>query len=329
MTRTEENQITQALREALVNTLTHADYFNDINHIVITKTENKLKFENPGVMLVKIEEAINGTKSVCRNSSLHNIFRKIGLCERQGKGVERIFKNWKKDLLTDPVLNSIDTTTSLELTLQDGKTIDAIRMMTNEFGDNYSNLKILHKNILILTAINDGWCNHTVLSENLKGNYTGRDITLALPYLEKRGFLVGKVEKRNKYYLLSLQANLQAKSHENHNELQLDLFDINLNNKSKLTQHCENINHEENLKSLVPHHFFISRKKKPQILKELVLKICDKQFVSKKVLEKVLGISEPALGSHLRVLVKDGLLELAYPQQPTHQDQAYRSKDTV
>ncbi|MBF4101780.1 hypothetical protein INT82_08000 [Mannheimia haemolytica] len=43
LTRTEENEITDGLREALINAITHADYFNNVRHLKVIKTkDNKL-----------------------------------------------------------------------------------------------------------------------------------------------------------------------------------------------------------------------------------------------------------------------------------------------
>lgn len=66
LTRTEENEITKSLREALVNAIAHADYFNDSRHLKIVKTQNQICFENAGTMLVDIQHAIVGNRSECR-----------------------------------------------------------------------------------------------------------------------------------------------------------------------------------------------------------------------------------------------------------------------
>ena len=80
----------------------------------------------------------------------------------------------------------------------------------------------------------------------------------------------------------------------------------------------------KSLKSIVPNDFYIKKKKNRKKLKELVLALCDDQFVTKKSLAKLLGITEPALWLHLKEFVAQGMLELAFPQQPTHKDQSYR-----
>ena len=201
LTRSEDNLITGSLREAFVNMLTHADYLNTRVTLKVSKISNTLIFENPGAMLVSILEAQSGKKSECRNSILHNMFRRIGLCEREGKGIETIFSNYRKELLTTPVLDTDSEKTSLTLTLQDSSVIQANQQLQHKLGANYQNLdNDLYKKILLLTALNGGWINHPILSEKLEKDYHSRDITLALPTLERKGLLLGKGEKKDKFY---------------------------------------------------------------------------------------------------------------------------------
>ena len=203
LTRTEDNLITNALREAFINTLTHSDYFNDRVTIKISQSLNALIFENPGVMLVSVADAQSGVKSECRNAILHNMFRRIGLCEREGKGIETIFSNYRKELLTAPLLSTDAEKTTLTLTLQDSAVIQANQQLQNKLGKRYENLDSdLYKKILLLTTLNDGWINHSILFEKLEQDHHSRDITLALPALERKGMLLGKGEKKEKFYLL-------------------------------------------------------------------------------------------------------------------------------
>ena len=80
----------------------------------------------------------------------------------------------------------------------------------------------------------------------------------------------------------------------------------------------------ESLKNIVPSDFYRKKKKNRKKLKELVFTLCSDQFVTKKSLAKLLGITESALWLHLKEFVEQGMLELAFPQQPTHKDQSYR-----
>ena len=364
LTRSEDNLITGALREAFINMLTHSDYLNDRVTLKISQTSNTLNFENPGVMLVSILEAQSGKKSICRNAILHNMFRRIGLCEREGKGIETIFSNYRKELLTTPVLSTDSEKTLLTLTLQDSSVIQASQQLQQQLGVQYQNLdNDLYKKILLLAALNGGWIKHSILSEKLEKDYHSRDITLALPALERKVLLFGKGEKKDKFYVLpwidvgdlkeiygkrhevtlstqlsfdveglveeaNLEANLEAKNKNTlvYYSFDLDEFGRTIKDNRTIINELDDLNQDflNKLKNIVPDDFYIKRKKNRKKLKELVLTLCSDQFVTKKSLAKLLGMTEPALLLHLKEFVEQGMLELAFPQQPTHKDQSYR-----
>ena len=364
LTRSEDNLITGALREAFINMLTHSDYLNDRVTLKISQTSNTLNFENPGVMLVSILEAQSGKKSICRNAILHNMFRRIGLCEREGKGIETIFSNYRKELLTTPVLSTDSEKTLLTLTLQDSSVIQASQQLQQQLGVQYQNLdNDLYKKILLLAALNGGWIKHSILSEKLEKDYHSRDITLALPALERKVLLFSKGEKKDKFYVLpwidvgdlkeiygkrhevtlstqlsfdveglveeaNLEANLEAKNKNTlvYYSFDLDEFGRTIKDNRTIINELDDLNQDflNKLKNIVPDDFYIKRKKNRKKLKELVLTLCSDQFVTKKSLAKLLGMTEPALLLHLKEFVEQGMLELAFPQQPTHKDQSYR-----
>jgi len=61
----------RALREALVNTLVHADYTGRASILVI-KDPQGFRFRNPGLLRVPVEQALRGGESDCRNQTLRN-----------------------------------------------------------------------------------------------------------------------------------------------------------------------------------------------------------------------------------------------------------------
>lgn len=72
-TRIDDTPIHQALREALVNTLIHADY-GDRASILVVKQPAGFMFRNPGMMRVPVVQALHGGASDCRNRTLHQLF---------------------------------------------------------------------------------------------------------------------------------------------------------------------------------------------------------------------------------------------------------------
>jgi ATP-dependent DNA helicase RecG len=93
-TRIDDTPIHQALREALVNTLIHADY-TDRASILVVKQASGFVFRNPGMMRVPIAQALHGGASDCRNRTLHQLFLLINLGERAGSGLPKIRTGWE------------------------------------------------------------------------------------------------------------------------------------------------------------------------------------------------------------------------------------------
>lgn len=80
-----------ALREALVNTLVHADYQSLVGSVQIDVRDGNLSFKNPGSMRILPETFFAGGHSYPCNEVLMKLFTAAGLARRQGYGGARIF----------------------------------------------------------------------------------------------------------------------------------------------------------------------------------------------------------------------------------------------
>ena len=92
--RQDDTPLHQALREALVNTLVHADY-SDRASVRIIKRPAGFEFRNPGLLRVPAAAALQGGESDCRNRTLHQMFLMINLGERAGSGLPKIREAWQ------------------------------------------------------------------------------------------------------------------------------------------------------------------------------------------------------------------------------------------
>ncbi len=94
--RIDDTPVHQALREALVNCLIHADY-SDRASVLVVKSPAGFSFRNPGVMRLPIALALHGGASDCRNRTLHQMFLLINLGERAGSGLPKIRSGWEHE----------------------------------------------------------------------------------------------------------------------------------------------------------------------------------------------------------------------------------------
>ncbi len=88
-----ETVVHEAIREALVNALIHADYLGQ-GGVVIEKYKDRFEFSNPGSLLISFDQLLQGNISECRNKSLQTMFTMMGAAEKAGSGVDKIRRGW-------------------------------------------------------------------------------------------------------------------------------------------------------------------------------------------------------------------------------------------
>jgi len=111
----------EAIREALVNTLIHADYLQNFPKVKIEMFDGWINFENSGKMLITKDEYVQGGNSVIRNETLVQLVRLIGIAERQGFGGVKICKTSETLFKQQPEITTDFRETKLKLW-----TIDAL-----------------------------------------------------------------------------------------------------------------------------------------------------------------------------------------------------------
>jgi len=105
----------EAIREALVNTLIHADYLQNFPKVKIEMFDGWINFENSGKMLITKDEYIQGGNSVIRNETLVQLVRLIGIAERQGFGGVKICKTSETLFKQQPEITTDFRETKLKL----------------------------------------------------------------------------------------------------------------------------------------------------------------------------------------------------------------------
>lgn len=117
MFRIDTTPIHKAVREALVNSIVHANYMAG-GSISVEKGFDYFKFENPGNLRIPFEIAKKGGESDQRNPIIHKIFSLVGLGERTGSGLNMIVKVWKRKNWKEPILREVEGLERIEIILE-------------------------------------------------------------------------------------------------------------------------------------------------------------------------------------------------------------------
>jgi len=198
--RQDDTPVHVALREALVNTLVHADYTGRVS-VLVVKRPDMFGFRNPGGLRLPIEQVIRGGESDCRNRILHQMFLLIGLGERGGSGMPKIFSGWQSSHWRQPLLREKNEPeqTLLELHMLDLLPPAVLEALRAQLGPAFERVDALGR-VILATAKIEGVVNHARLSEICTDH--PHDISQALARLEREGLLLSQGQSKGKVYHL-------------------------------------------------------------------------------------------------------------------------------
>lgn len=199
--RKDETPTHVALREALANSLVHAD-FAEVGGIVIEQRPEEYLFANPGKMLISKAQYYKGGITVGRNSILQKMFLLMGMVEQAGSGVNKIFTGWDEANRAFPYVEETDrpdrTILHLpKLCLLESTIVEGLESL---FGDS---IKQLDKNALWALAI--CYTEQEISNESLQYRIKlhRSDITKLLKELCNKDFLCSQGNGRGTTYHLN------------------------------------------------------------------------------------------------------------------------------
>lgn len=198
--RQDDTPVHVALREALVNTLVHADYTGRVS-VLVVKRPDMFGFRNPGGLRLPLDQVIRGGESDCRNRILHQMFLLIGLGERGGSGMPKIFSGWQSRHWRQPLVREKDLPeqTLLEMHMLDLLPDSVLAALQALFGTAFAQVDPLGRSILA-TAMIEGVVNHARMTEICTDH--PHDLSLALARLERDGMLLSQGQSKGKVYHL-------------------------------------------------------------------------------------------------------------------------------
>jgi len=95
-TRIDETPVHRALGEALANALVNANYYGRMG-LVVKKWPGIITISNPGGFRIPFEKALKGGFSDPRNGTILKLFNMLGVGERSGSGIPKVFAVWKEE----------------------------------------------------------------------------------------------------------------------------------------------------------------------------------------------------------------------------------------
>ncbi len=355
--RVDETPVHVALREALVNALIHADYTGRVS-ILVVKQPDGFAFRNPGAMRLPLEDVIDGGQSDCRNRNLQKMFQLAGLGEQAGSGVPRIYRNWREQHWRAPELwDELDPDrTELKLRMVSLLPEDALHELDKRFGLAFRGLSEVQR-LALATVVIEGQVTNVRLQRMTSTH--PRDLTHELSNLVRRGFLTSGGVARGTYYVFP-QDSAEAvttiepeQSKTGASQTTLDLVDQiaansshndgnsshsgqdsshNDGNSSHSDQEDSSHSHGRSSQSqpLDPDVTTIrthDRAARP-VMERAILALCRGRFVPLRELGNLLQRAPRSLRDHyLSPMVKEGRIELRYPDRPNHPAQGYRTVD--
>jgi ATP-dependent DNA helicase RecG len=210
--RIDETEAHHALREAMVNTLAHADHLG-VTGIRIVKSTRGFEFINPGLLMISSDQLWKGGQSVARNPSLQRMFSLIQLGEREGSGGPTMRKAWAHQQFRAPKiwLDTEHHDTHLEMPLESLLAEGVVREAERRFGSSYLEQDELGR-LAIVTALAENEVSHARIVE-VTGAHS-RDVTLKLQELMRKGLLNSDGPLRKKSYFLPPLAGANGDSSE-------------------------------------------------------------------------------------------------------------------
>lgn len=206
--RVDDTPVHEALREALANTLIHADYSGRVS-VLVVKRPDMYGFRNPGRMRIPPELAIHGGNSDCRNRRLQTMFQLVGYGDHAGSGLPKIYTNWAGQHWRRPVLYELPEPeqTLMELRMSSLVPADAVAQLEERLGTRFSFLPDTAR-LALITAQVEGVVSHDRLKQICTDHPA--DLTKMLGGLVRDGLLFPDGAGRGTVYFLPWQRRLKA-----------------------------------------------------------------------------------------------------------------------
>ena len=346
LVRRGESPAHEALREALVNAMVHADH-NGPGGVVIERYADRIELSNPGSLLVSRAQLLAGGVSECRNKALQLMFLMIGGGEKAGSGMDKIRTGWQSQHWRSPRIEETVQPDRVRLLMPMVSLIppEVEVELRQRFGAAYGVLDALSVQALVTAAVEGSVSNGRL--QEIAGKHP-TDITAVLQNLVRLEMLVRQKQRRWASYSLpgdspqsgtgSAADSAPSNANSPHYDTDYPLSAPGKAGNSPLSSLGSPLS--EAAKQTIPNelaHLPTSlwrlalparqrqRLKRP-VLEGLILQLCTQHWLSSRDLGGLLARQPDKLQTRvLTAMVNNGRLVMRHPSVANRPDQAYRA----
>jgi len=323
--RHDETIVHEAIREALVNALIHAD-FRGQGGIVVERYRDRLEFSNPGTLLIGIDQILKGGISECRNKILQGMFAMLGYGEKAGSGIDKIRQGWASQKWRWPIIEQQIKPDRVRLVLPmvsllPEECLTALRM---RFGQRFDSLSGREVQALV-TAEVEGTVTNLRLRQFCDDHTS--DITRMLQDLVAKGFLEKDGYGRWASYRLP-----EPPAGSGHSEAGTpdtgvaDSGHSGTGSGSPVLARPDLPPEQNPILLAIAEPARRQERLDPAQMRQLIRQLCQEQFLTFRQLAALLKREPTGLQRwHLRPMAQDDQLLLLHPTTPNHPKQAYRT----
>lgn len=319
LVRKGETPVHEAIREALVNALIHADY-HGVGGVIVEKYINRFEFSNPGSLLISFDQLLHGGVSECRNKALQKMFTLIGAAEKAGSGVDKIRAGWNSQHWRSPIIRESMQPDRVLWVLPMMSLIpkESLEKLKKQFGAKFSKFTP-HEVQALVTADIEGFVDNARMRQ-ITGCHPA-DITKLLQKLVSKDILVQNGQGRwTQYRLPPLSDSVHTLPHSIHKAPDSVHKGGQLEHKYEITD-FEWVKLQEIAKQAK-----INKRLPPKQMEQIILRLCkDRWLTRNQISELVERNSDGIRARYLTLMVQHNLLKLRYPDKPNRTDQAYKS----
>ena len=335
----------EALQEALVNALIHADYSGRVS-VLVVKRPDMFGFRNPGLMRIPIELAKRGSLSDCRNRLIQKMFQLVGAGDQAGSGVPRIYGVWRQESWREPVVHERrdPEQTLFELRMASLLPQSIVALLEAKHGQSFGRLSHDDK-VVVVSAVVERTIDHSGACR-LTGQHPA-DVTKQLKRLCRDGFLAAEGRTRGTFYRPMDTSNDEQGEFYGFDPVDLPASTALVDTPAGLPGNpaglpgnptglpgnptglpvSSSVIGRLRIKIAQRHPQGLPGKLPRPDMAALIITMLDGDFVAPQDLATALDRSPVFLrASYLKPLLLQKLIEARFPDTPNHPQQAYRKR---